>query len=63
MYQENPKQFNKKYMAFLSAGSTRNTSQKLKKFFGAEINKNLFEDAMDIVEMRVKQLEELNQCT
>jgi oligoendopeptidase F len=46
MYQEHPKQFNKKYMAFLSAGSTRTTSQKLKKFFGVEINKNLFEDAM-----------------
>ena len=33
--------------------------EKLKKFFGIEIDRKLFEDAMDIVQMRVHQLQEL----
>jgi len=35
--------------------------EKLKKFFGIEINRELFEDAMDIVEMRSHQLQELER--
>jgi oligoendopeptidase F len=38
-------------------------SEKLKKFFGLEINRTLFEDAMDIVKLRVNQLEELDKGT
>jgi oligoendopeptidase F len=37
--------------------------EKLKKYFGLEINRKLFEDAMDIVKLRVNQLEELNNET
>jgi oligoendopeptidase F len=35
--------------------------EKLRKYFGIEINRELFEDAMDMVEMRVKQLLELEK--
>lgn len=60
MYKENPEEFNKKYIAYLSAGTTMTPPEKLKKYFGLEINRKLFEDAMDIVKLRVNQLEELN---
>jgi oligoendopeptidase F len=36
-------------------------SEKLKKYFGLEINRKLFEDAMDIVLLRVNQLEDLDK--
>ena len=35
--------------------------EKLKKYFGIEINRKLFEDAMDIVKLRVNQLEDLDK--
>ncbi len=60
-YQENPEEFNKNYVAYLSAGSTMTPPEKLRKYFGIEINRELFEDAMDVVEMRVRQLEELEK--
>jgi oligoendopeptidase F len=60
-YKESPAEFNKNYIAYLSAGSTMTPPEKLKKFFGIEINRKLFEDAMDIVQMRVKMLNELER--
>lgn len=63
MYKENPEEFNKNYVAYLSAGTTMTPPEKLKKYFGLEINRKLFEDAMDIVKLRVIQLEELNNET
>lgn len=61
MYKENPEEFNKNYIAYLSAGTTMTPPEKLKKYFGLEINRKLFEDAMDIVKLRVNQLEELDK--
>jgi len=63
MYKEDPEQFNKNYVAYLSAGTTMTPPEKLKKYFGLEINRKLFEDAMDMVKLRVDQLEELNNET
>jgi oligoendopeptidase F len=59
-YKENPETFNENYIAYLSAGSTMTPEEKLKKYFGIEINRQLFEDAMDVVELRIQQLEELD---
>ena len=56
MYKENPAEFNKNYVQYLSAGTTMTPPEKLKKYFGLEINSKLFEDAMDIVKLRVNQL-------
>lgn len=61
MYKEKPEMFNKNYVDYLSAGTTMTPPEKLKKFFGLEINRKLFEDAMDIVKLRVTQLEELDK--
>jgi oligoendopeptidase F len=61
MYKENPEEFNKNYVAYLSAGTTMTPPEKLKKYFGLEINRQLFEDAMDIVKLRVNQLEDLDK--
>ena len=58
-YKQNPKNFNKKYIAYLSAGSTMKPEEKLKKYFKIEINRQLFEDAMDIVQLRIQKLSEL----
>ena len=63
MYKEDTEQFNKNYVAYLSAGTIMTPPEKLKKYFGLEINRKLFEDAMDIVKLRVDQLEELNNET
>jgi oligoendopeptidase F len=63
MYKEDAEQFNKNYVAYLSAGTTMTPPEKLKKYFGLEINRKLFEDAMDIVKLRVDQLEVLNNET
>ena len=60
-YQEDPKEFNKNYIAYLSAGTTMTPPEKLKKYFGLEINRKLFEDAMDMVDLRVKQLIDLEK--
>ena len=61
MYKDDPEKFKKNYTAYLSAGTTMTPPKKLKIFFGLEINKKLFEDAMDIVSLRVKQLEDLEK--
>ncbi|HSD56641.1 MAG TPA: peptidase [Methanotrichaceae archaeon] len=61
MYKENPEEFNKNYIAYLSAGTTMTPPEKLKKYFGLEINRKLFEDAMDVVKLRVNQLEDLDK--
>ncbi|KKH48371.1 M3 family oligoendopeptidase [Methanosarcina sp. 1.H.A.2.2] len=58
-YREDPETFNKNYIAYLSAGSTMPPEEKLKKYFGIEINRQLFEDAMDVVELRIKELNKL----
>ncbi|MFB3766519.1 MAG: M3 family oligoendopeptidase [Methanotrichaceae archaeon] len=63
MYKENPQEFNRNYVAYLSAGTTMTPPEKLKKYFGLEINRKLFEDAMDIVKLRVDQLKELDNGT
>lgn len=63
MYNENPEEFNKNYVAYLSAGTTMTPPEKLKKYFGLEISRKLFEDAMDVVKLRVDQLEALNNKT
>jgi oligoendopeptidase F len=59
-YREDPETFNENYIAYLSAGSTMTPEEKLKKYFGIEINRQLFEDAMDVVELRIQQLEDLD---
>jgi oligoendopeptidase F len=58
-YKEDPETFNKNYIAYLSAGSKMPPDEKLKKYFGIEINRQLFEDAMDIVELRIQELNKL----
>lgn len=63
MYRENPEQFNRNYIAYLSAGSTITPPEKLKKFFGIEIDRKLFSDAMDIVKLRIEQLKQLEEKT
>ena len=60
-FKENQEEFNKNYVAYLSAGTTMTPPEKLKRFFGIEIDRKLFEDAMDVVQMRVLQLEELGK--
>ncbi|MDR7664310.1 M3 family oligoendopeptidase [Methanosarcina sp. Z-7115] len=60
-YREDPKTFNENYIAYLSAGSTMLPEEKLKKYFGIEINRQLFEDAMVVVELRIKELNELEK--
>lgn len=60
-YKEDPETFNKNYIAYLSAGSTMPPEEKLKKYFGIEINRQLFEDAMDVVELRIQELNELEK--
>ncbi|MDD4250138.1 MAG: M3 family oligoendopeptidase, partial [Methanosarcina sp.] len=52
-YRKAPETFNKNYIAYLSAGATLPPEEKLKKYFGIEINRQLFEDAMDVVELRI----------
>ncbi|KKG10261.1 peptidase [Methanosarcina sp. 2.H.T.1A.6] len=58
-YREATETFNKNYIAYLSAGSTLIPEEKLKKYFGIEINRQLFEDAMDVVELRIQELNKL----
>ena len=60
-YREDPKTFNENYIAYLSAGSTMPPEEKLKKYFGIEINRQLFEDAMDVVKLRIQELNELEK--
>ena len=60
-YKEDPETFNKNYIAYLSAGSTMPPEEKLKKYFGIEINRQLFEDAMDVVKLRIQELNELEK--
>lgn len=58
-YREDPEKFNKKYISYLSAGSTKPPEEKLKEYFGIEIDRQLFEDAMDVVELRIQELYKL----
>jgi oligoendopeptidase F len=58
-YKEKPETFNKNYIAYLSAGSTMIPEEKLKKYFGIEINRQLFEDAIGVVESRIRELNKL----
>jgi len=58
-YREAPETFNKNYIAYLSAGSIMPPEEKLKKYFRIEINRQLFEDAMDVVELRIQELDKL----
>ncbi len=58
-YRDNPEEFNKNYIEYLSAGTTLNPKEKLKKYFDIDIDKKLFEDAMDIVELRINELAEI----
>ena len=58
-YRKAPETFNKNYIAYLSAGATLPPEEKLKKYFGIEINRQLFEDAMDVVELRIQELNKL----
>jgi oligoendopeptidase F len=58
-YREDPETFNKNYIAYLSAGSTMPPEAKLKKYFGIKIDRQLFEDAMDVVELRIQELHKL----
>lgn len=60
-YKEKPETFNKNYIGYLSAGSTMLPEEKLKKYFGIEINRQLFEDAMGIVELRIQELNKLEK--
>jgi oligoendopeptidase F len=60
-YKLDPKTFNKNYIAYLSIGSTIPPEEKLKKYFGIEINKQLFEDAVDVVKTRIRELNELDK--
>jgi oligoendopeptidase F len=62
-YKQDPKTFNKNYIAYLSAGSTMPPGEKLKKYFGIEINRKLFEDAMDVVQLRIQELNKLEAKT
>ncbi|HEY3362642.1 MAG TPA: M3 family oligoendopeptidase [Methanosarcina sp.] len=58
-YREDPETFNKSYIAYLSAGSTMPPEEKLKEYFGIKIDRQLFEDAMDVVDLRIQELYEL----
>lgn len=58
-YREGPEAFNKNYVAYLSAGSTMPPEEKLKEYFGIKIDRQLFEDAMDVVESRIQELYKL----
>lgn len=58
-YKDNPNEFNKNYIEYLSVGTTMTPPEKLKKYFDIEVNEKLFEDAMDIVELRINKLNEL----
>jgi len=42
-----------------SVGTTLPPSEKLKKYFDIEVNRELFEDAMDIVKLRIDELNKL----
>lgn len=60
-YKENTDNFNKNYIAYLSVGSTMPPEEKLNKYFGIKINRQLFEDAMNIVELRIQELNKLEK--
>jgi oligoendopeptidase F len=60
-YKEKPEIFNKNYIDYLSSGSTMPPEEKLKKYFGIEINRQLFEDAIGVVESRIKELNKLEE--
>lgn len=61
-YREDPEVFNENYIEYLSAGTTMPPEAKLEKYFGIRIDKQLFEDAMDVAELRIKELNELSEA-
>jgi len=58
-YRDDPDEFNRNYIEYLSVGTTLTPPEKLKKYFDIEVNRELFEDAMDIVELRIDELNEI----
>jgi oligoendopeptidase F len=60
-YEEDPETFNRNYVAYLSAGSTISPEEKLKKYFRIGINRQLFEDAIDRVQIRTQELDQLEK--
>jgi len=60
-YKQDLSTFNKNYISYLSAGSTMPPEEKLQKYFGIEINRQLFDDAMDIVQLRIRELNKLER--
>jgi oligoendopeptidase F len=60
-YKADPVAFNKNYLSYLSVGSTITPGEKLKNYFGIEINSQLFETAMDTVQLRIQELRELGE--
>jgi oligoendopeptidase F len=56
---DDPEEFNKNYIEYLSVGTTLTPSEKLEKYFDIEVNRELFEDAMDIVKLRIDELNRL----
>ena len=58
-YKTDPVSFNKNYLLYLSVGTTLTPGEKLKNYFGIEINRQLFETAMDTVQLRIQELREL----
>lgn len=60
-YKADPIVFNKNYLSYLSLGSTITPGEKLKKYFGIQVNSQLFEAAMDTVQLRIQELRELGE--
>jgi oligoendopeptidase F len=60
-YKTDPVSFNKNYLLYLSVGTTLTPGEKLKNYFGIEINRQLFETAMDTVQLRIQELRELGE--
>lgn len=58
-YRDDPEEFNRNYIEYLSVGTTLTPSEKLEKYFDIEVNRELFEDAMDIVKLRIDELNRL----
>ena len=58
-FRDDPEEFNKNYIEYLSVGTTLTPSEKLEKYFDIEVNRELFEDAMDIVKLRIDELNRL----
>lgn len=58
-FSDDPDEFNRNYIEYLSVGTTLTPPEKLEKYFDIEVNRELFEDAMDIVKLRIDELNRL----